>query len=209
MNARPMADNPPPPQPDPPPPPVLVEIPQRPRVKGEIIKDWEKKWLYIFFAAVVIAIGLMQLKEAHAQSEYHHGAIEFANKAFASGQLTQVNYLEFTTSESMISDLVSLRHAGLFFGIIAIALGCMLVLTGIETGYQLSLDSKEIKGSLNSASPGLVLITLGLVLSIASLYRNTSIALHPDTVAEPDAMPSGASATPAPPPASPSFMGAP
>lgn len=163
----------------------MALMPMRPRAKKEIISSWEKKTLYGFFALVVIVVGLIQVCEARREAIGHEKTLEFARTQFAGGHMTEPDYIDLTTAESMIGDVVALRHAGLFFGIIGIALGCMLVLTGIETGYQLNLDSPEVKGSLNASSPGLVLITLGVVLAIASLYRSTSIEQHPQAVTAP------------------------
>lgn len=194
----------------PPVPVSLVPVPPAPvarprtRAKPEVVSHRDKMLLYGFFALVVMIVGLMQWKEARSEAANHQHAIRVAESEFDNNKLSQANYLEVTTSEAMITDLSSLRHAGLFFGVVALALGCMLVMTGIESGYQLSLDGPQVKGTLNATSPGLVLITLGVALAIVSLYRNTSITIHPDdgggsaSIAAHD-MPPSVSSLPSPP----------
>ena len=61
-------------------------------------------------------------------------------------------------------DAAVVKTSSLFFGFILLFAGALYVLRNAERSYSLSIDGRAVRGSLETSSPGLVMITLGVVL---------------------------------------------
>jgi len=67
------------------------------------------------------------------------------------------------------------KTSALFLGFILIFTGTLYVLRMAEASYQLHLSSGKIQGSLQTASPGLVIVTLGVLLTIVTLTTKSDL----------------------------------
>ncbi len=72
--------------------------------------------------------------------------------------------------------LIALRFLGMFVGAQCILLGALFLLKGIETNYQFHLHAERASSSINTSSPGLVLITLGTVLVALTQFHDQDLA---------------------------------
>jgi hypothetical protein len=68
-------------------------------------------------------------------------------------------------------DTSVLRTTSIFFGYIVLFVGALYVLRSADSIYKLGVEGKPLKGSLESSSPGLVMITLAVVLISIVLFQ--------------------------------------
>src|SRR5690606_32919711 len=78
------------------------------------------------------------------------------------------NVMAFEVALAPFRSLSVVRTAALFLSFVLVILGSLFVLTGIEVAYRMSLELGEKKAALETASPGLVLVTAGGLLIAAS-----------------------------------------
>jgi hypothetical protein len=67
------------------------------------------------------------------------------------------------------------KTSSVFLAFLLIFLGGIYILMPQETPFALHAESNGAKGSLESSSPGLIIIALGIVLAIATLATKTDI----------------------------------
>jgi hypothetical protein len=60
-----------------------------------------------------------------------------------------------------------------------VLLGCLFVLAGIRAAYKFNVAFQGNKSTIETASPGLVLVTVGAMWMAASLYRSGSPMFTP------------------------------
>ncbi|MDF1800541.1 MAG: hypothetical protein P1V81_15290 [Planctomycetota bacterium] len=86
----------------------------------------------------------------------------------------------FALNASRAQDMLFFKGAALIIGFAMVLFGCLFVLTGIQQSYKLSISQGESKSALKTSSPGLVLISLGSVLVVASLTAKASLQTNFD-----------------------------
>ncbi len=67
------------------------------------------------------------------------------------------------------------KTSALMLAFIVVFLGAMYVLRKATQDYTLAIEAPGWKGSLESASPGLVMVTLGLVTAVFALLSHTNV----------------------------------
>jgi hypothetical protein len=79
------------------------------------------------------------------------------------------------------------KTSALFLGFILIFVGTLYVLRTTEANFQLRVRQGQFQGSLQTASPGLVIVTLGVALTIVALYIKSDLDYHGTrTIREPE-----------------------
>jgi len=79
------------------------------------------------------------------------------------------------------------KTSALFLGFILIFVGTLYVLRTTEANFQLRVRQGHFQGSLQTASPGLVIVTLGVALTIVALYVKSDLDYHGTrTIREPE-----------------------
>jgi hypothetical protein len=68
-----------------------------------------------------------------------------------------------------------IKTSALFLGYLLVFTGVLFVLRSSEVAYSLALEVKDSKGTLQTTSPGLVIITLGVVLIAITILTKSSI----------------------------------
>jgi len=159
----------PPPQPGPAPTPAPTRVPLVERI--------------IIYLALLVVIGaiLFGLYELVRQSASMYGfGIEIARDAAKSGVGKPSPMVRRIFLVATAHQLVSFK--AMAFGISAViaVLGALFVLTGVQASYRLGGQSQDLKGSLQTSSPGLVLVTLGCALAAWTLSSKSSLRDPPD-----------------------------
>jgi hypothetical protein len=82
-------------------------------------------------------------------------------------------------SYSRAWDFAVVKFSTVFLAFGIILIGALYVLHKGEVGFHLSVDGPTGKGALNSSSPGLVMVALGVVLLIAALQTKSEVKYIP------------------------------
>jgi hypothetical protein len=78
-------------------------------------------------------------------------------------------------SYSRAWDFAVVKFSTVFLAFGIILIGALYVLHKSEAGFQMTVDGPAAKGSLESSSPGLVMIALGVLLLIGALQTKSEI----------------------------------
>lgn len=87
-------------------------------------------------------------------------------------------YTFFRTMQVMGANVLALRFVLLTTGSLIVGLGALFILKGIEATYNLTAEVRDVKSSLVTSSPGLVMITLGIGAMISAVYHNQDFQLQ-------------------------------
>lgn len=152
----------------------------------------EKHFLYILLGVVVLLFffgGLM----LHYR-ENGHLREEVAALYEGAGAPTSVGCsYHFLLVRHSFNLVTTLRFLQMTVGAVLAVIGVMLVLTGIRASYKLRIaqmsastepppTKSPLRASLETSSPGLVLITLAVVTMVAALFRTSSFELETPAV---------------------------
>lgn len=72
-------------------------------------------------------------------------------------------------------DAAILKTSALFLGFILIFIGSLYVLRTAEAAYKLIVSGGPVQGALHTSSPGLVIVTLGVVLTVFVLCSKSDV----------------------------------
>ncbi len=138
----------------------------------------EKSAVYVICAIVLLVAGLALNRNMKTVDTAYGSALADIQKESESTGASAHD--RFTTKVAILGmrDMISLRSAVLFVGFLALMLGCVLVLKGVEATYNLKLTDGSNEATITTASPGLVLITAGVVLVIVALKVESKVSLE-------------------------------
>jgi hypothetical protein len=74
-------------------------------------------------------------------------------------------------------DFAVVKTSSIFLGFSLILIGALYVLRVAESRFSMSVESNGTKGSLESRSPGLIMLVLGVVLVALVLYSKSTVEL--------------------------------
>jgi|GEM_PF-4985757 uncharacterized membrane protein YidH (DUF202 family) len=72
----------------------------------------------------------------------------------------------------------ALRFLGMLIGTTITFVGMVFSIKGLEAGYSLDVKAQSTSASLKTASPGLVLCTLGIILCAAAMLNNSELSFQ-------------------------------
>ena len=78
-------------------------------------------------------------------------------------------------------DFAVVKTSSIFLGFSLILIGALYVLRVAESRFSMSVESNGTKGSLESSSPGLIMLVLGVVLVALVLYSKSTVELAAST----------------------------
>lgn len=82
---------------------------------------------------------------------------------------------------SRASDAATIKYVAVFLGYLIVLIGAIFVLYGAKAFYKLESEHMQgNKSSLETSSPGLVLVTLGSILVAVSLFNKSSFDVSVD-----------------------------
>ena len=137
----------------------------------------EAGWLTIALFVVVCMIlaslaGLLGASLIFQHDNYSRGI------AAALSSITKDHNSVITYSRAW--DFAVVKTSALFLAFTLIFVGALYVLRVAETRYALSMEGQRVKGSLETSSPGLVMLTLGVILVGLVLYSKSTVEYHPN-----------------------------
>lgn len=123
----------------------------------------------IFFAMLVVLISLLALLTSNLAFQYlnYRDGIKLA--------VADPRYVDHASilTYSRAWDFAIVKTSALFLSFVLIFTGAMYVLRAGETTYSVSLEKGETKGSFAASSPGLVMLTLGVILAAYVISNKT------------------------------------
>ncbi len=130
----------------------------------------------ILFAAVAVIAAttvLLFIVLRNQMNNYNNAiAIELKN----TGHVEHAAILAYARA----TDFAAAKLSALFLGFLLVFLGAMFVLRVAKVDYGLSVSSGPSQSlSLNSTSPGLIIISLGVILIICVLFNQSRLDYQP------------------------------
>lgn len=141
----------------------------------ELVSSLEKRALFVLTALLFPVLSIFTLIAYRSESAFYAEILAHARDSATCSE----NVMAFQVALAPFRSLSMVRTAALFLSFVLVLLGSLFVLTGIEAAYRMSLDLGVKKAALETASPGLVLVTAGALLIGASLYRSGSPEFRP------------------------------
>lgn len=87
-------------------------------------------------------------------------------------------YLLFMEHANRLLSAYAIRFLGMLIGIAVTFVGMLFTIKGIEAGYDLDVKHGPSGASLRTASPGLVLCTIGVGLVFAAVLHPTNLTFE-------------------------------
>ena len=128
--------------------------------------------IYVVLLSILALIGFFLFNTLKQTNLCYDNGIKLANRYYeefardkseTASFRPDISFL-YILSYSRANNFATVKYAALFLGYIIVVVGCLFVLYGAQAYYKLKMESKEIKSALETTSPGLVLITLGIIL---------------------------------------------
>jgi hypothetical protein len=148
------------------------------------------------FAVVVtllmVVIALLSLNIYFQGQNYSSGI----RRALEESGSARVNHTVILTY-SRAADFAITKTSALFLAFALVLTGALYVLRTATDRFALSVEGHATKGSLETSSPGLVMITLGVVLVVFVLSSRSPVEYTPPPASDPTgALKSGETRTP-------------
>jgi hypothetical protein len=141
----------------------------------ELLPIAERRAVFILAALLFVVLSAFTMIAYRTESQFYD---DILRQARDSGTC-QENIMTFQVALAPFRSLSMVRTAALFLSFVLVILGSLFVLTGIEAAYKMSVNIGERRAVLETASPGLVLVTAGALLVAASLYRSGTPEFRP------------------------------
>jgi uncharacterized membrane protein YidH (DUF202 family) len=125
--------------------------------------SWLELVLLVTVTVMMIFLGCLTFQNLNAE-------IRSYNKILDSAIASQDQYALFSCARAR--DYAMLKSTTIFMGFIVIFVGCLYVLRKSSASF--ALDAGK-HGSLQTTSPGLVMVTLGVLLVLATLHWTSTI----------------------------------
>ncbi|HEY6882097.1 MAG TPA: hypothetical protein VI299_28905 [Polyangiales bacterium] len=86
-------------------------------------------------------------------------------------------YLQLRMLQDAANQLIGLRYAVVTFGGVMMLIGTLLTITGLRAAYRITAKHMDGSVALRTSSPGLVLVTLSLIVILVPLWRTQALEL--------------------------------
>ena len=127
--------------------------------------------LAILLAVAVVLFSLLIILASNLSFQYmnYRDGIKFA--------LSDPKYMDHASvlTYSRAWDFAVVKTSALFLSFLLIFTGALYVLRAGETNFELKAENADLKGSLSLSSPGLIMITLGVLLVAYVLSNKTYV----------------------------------
>lgn len=187
-------------QPDPAPQPAQPPMSQ-PAPKEAIVEPLEKVVLYVLLAGFVVGMFIFLGNELSTQERNFEQGANLAKEVFQKVESVPNSTayrpdvaLLYSFQFSRALEAAHIKTAAVILGTLIVCLGALVVVYGVEASYQITVNTSVAANpsTLTTSSPGLVLITLGvLVIVVAQLTQsdfNTNVDwVVPNSGAKPSA----------------------
>jgi TRAP-type C4-dicarboxylate transport system permease small subunit len=148
-------------------------------VAQKLVPDWARIALYVVLTLILLFLGGMLLFGVQSANANYGKGIALAEQYYTDhkdrADVRPDLSLLYTQQNSRAQDQIFIKASALFMGYVVVVIGCLFVLKGIEAAYELSVHRAELESALKTTSPGLVLITLGMCLVVATMFSHTTL----------------------------------
>jgi len=141
---------------------------QSPIEVAEESLDWR---LFLVVSLILIAITALFVAGLFAQWRSYHGGLQVA--------LTPPVDHGAALSYARGLDAAIVKSSALFLGYLLVFTGALYVLRSATAGFKLSVQTGTQSGTLQTASPGLVIITLGVLLIVVTIVTKSELNYKP------------------------------
>lgn len=148
--------------------------------RAVLFQGFEKTAVYLICVAVLALAGYALDRNLTTADQVYSSVLDSVRKASETEGVMDRDQLTTAVAVIAMRDMSLLRSTVLFVGFIVILMGCVFVLKGVEAMYKLRLNTGERQATFSTASPGLVLITAGVVLVIVALRQESAVQLKLD-----------------------------
>jgi hypothetical protein len=144
-----------------------------------VLFEWLEKAVVYAICLGVLGLAGRTLDQNISAADHAYGRLlgEVQRIEKASG-IVESDRLTTMVAAIGMRDMSILRSAVVFVGFIVVLMGCVFVLKGVEAMYKLRLNAGDNHASLSTASPGLILITAGIVLVVVALRQESTVQLE-------------------------------
>lgn len=137
----------------------------------------EKAFVYIVVAAVIaFIIVAVHWFSTRAVTTYADAA-KSVQVAYADGRLEAHDALSYQLVFARAQDATLVKGGAMLLSFLVVILGVLMVLEGSRAFYKLNVEGTGKKSALETSSPGLVMITLGLTLVYGVMMYKTEFTL--------------------------------
>ncbi|MEK6334016.1 MAG: hypothetical protein AABM67_03645 [Acidobacteriota bacterium] len=160
--------------------------------KHNIRSDYLDKSLFVVVAVVLLfTVVLLYMNLSFQRQNYAAGI----TAALKSDNVDHAVVIAYTRAW----DFAIAKISSIFLAFCLIMVGALYVLRAASVSYSLSVAHKSRKGSLETGSPGLVMITLGVILMAVVMFSTSRVDFQSSDVSrprEPQMIPPDALTTP-------------
>ncbi|AKJ03290.1 Hypothetical protein AA314_04916 [Archangium gephyra] len=137
----------------------------------------EKLFVYIIVAAVIafilVAVGWFSARAVETYAD----AANAAQGAYTDRSISPQDALTYRLLFARAQDATLVKGGALLLSFLVVILGVLMVLEGSKAFYKLNVEGGGKKSALETSSPGLVMITLGLALVYGVMMYKTEFSL--------------------------------
>ena len=128
--------------------------------------------LFIVVCTVLLFLILLLTFSMYFQYQTYRLAITKALEIGSGDQSGVITYLRAW-------DFAVVKVSTVFLSFLLIFTGALYVLRNADAAFTATAETASAKGSLNTSSPGLVMVTLGVILAISVIYSRTLVQYSP------------------------------
>jgi len=137
----------------------------------------EKVFVYIIVAAIIVfilvAVGWFSIRAVKTYDD----AANASQAAYTDRRISPQDSLTYRLVFARAQDATLVKGGALLLSFLVVILGVLMVLEGSNAFYKLNIEGAGKKSALETSSPGLVMITLGLALVYGVMMYKTEFSL--------------------------------
>jgi hypothetical protein len=140
--------------------------------------------LFVVVCLIVLFVAALLIGGLVVQWKAYSDGIQAASPKTTNGIVTDADHAAIIGYARGLGAAVN-KTSSLFLGFMLVFTGALYVLRNASVAYSLKTDTGKINGALETTSPGLVIITLGIVLTIVSLMTKSDLSYEGRTFVAP------------------------
>lgn len=150
--------------------------------QGQSSLDLLSANLFMVVTIVLAFVGVLLIAGLVIQTWSYWDGIHAATKISVNSAANQVDHAAIITYARGMG-AAFIKTSALFLGFILIFTGTLYVLRTAEASFDLQVSQAGTQGSLHTASPGLVIVTLGVVLTMVAILVKSDLGYEKTTLA--------------------------
>jgi len=148
---------------------------------------WEQKALYTVLTLTLVATMILLIFAARISHADYAGVMNLVEHGAGDGhRASSAGELTFAFLSARAWDAFALRGGALILSFLTVLTGALFVLKGVQSTYNLRLAGKGLRSTLETSSPGLVMITVGSVLFAITILSQSKFSTNIGPDASPE-----------------------